>query len=134
MLNDENTCSLHAANACHAAATWLERIEADADAVAVVQIAPRTTIGIWQQGRESVGVMTPLDDAGIEVLEAVAPIAQLGFEAMTEAQRVAAADAIQSGAKLQILVMPAAGEIALRLVHGQSAVVLGAVAVERRVH
>jgi len=104
-----------AANALDAAASWLARINAPADAVAVVGLVPRTSVGVWIPGRANVGV-PPLDDPAIEVTEAIGPIVdELLFRRLDDPERAAVLRSIAGGAPLQALLLPAEGGIAMRL-------------------
>lgn len=108
-------------NALHAAETWLARIGADPASVAVVTINP-PAVGCWQPGAENVGLKAAIDDADAELLEAVAPALHKAIEMLPESSTDAIAAA--QGARLQVLLMPAAGEIALRLVYRGGAIAL----------
>jgi hypothetical protein len=58
------------ANAMHAAQAWLDRIGAPAGAVALVQVAPQASVGVWVPGQANVGMLPSIDDAGAELCEA----------------------------------------------------------------
>jgi hypothetical protein len=101
------------ADLIHAAAIWLERHDAPASCVVVVGLWP-ASLGLWRPGAAAVGVQAGIDDAAAEVLEAAAPWVA---RALDEAGAVEAAiGAVLSGGKLQVLVVPAEGTAALRLV------------------
>lgn len=111
-------------NALHAASTWLQRMGAPADAAAVVTIAPRAAVGAWVPGHPNVRTLTKIDDAGAELCEAVAPIAQRALERLSASAREAVSDSIVCGSRLQTLVAPLTNELAVRLV------VIGGLSVE----
>lgn len=117
-------------NTLHAAATWLKRLEFSADSVACVVIAPRAALGVWSPGRGSVEILPVIDDAGAELVEAAAPVVEHVLRELAIVERSGVFEAIQQGARLQLLVSPTAGEIALRLVgHGGAILVGGSVAI-----
>lgn len=114
------------ANAMHAATVWLERIGAGPECAVVVTLAPRASIGVWVAGAENVGV-PPLDDAGVEAMEATASLVTMALEQMIEPERVVALKAVTQGARLQMLLEPAFGSLALRLVHAGRVVELASI-------
>lgn len=121
-----------AQNAAHAAATWLSRIGASPNAVAVATVSPRAAVGLWEPGRASVAMLPDIDDAGAELCEAVAPFVQSALERMTTAVRAATLNAAVHGARLQVLVSP--DDIALRLVHDDRQATLCVMSMESTEH
>lgn len=119
-------------NALHAAQTWLQRIRADIGSVAVVTIAPTAAVGVWTAGDTNVRRMTAaLDDAACELCEAAGPAAAQALQQLADAQREQALAAVRDGARLQLLLAPASGELALRLDRAGRVVMLaGRAAVE----
>jgi hypothetical protein len=113
-------------NALHAAETWLERVNADPAAVAVVNVQPTAGLGVWQPGSTSVVMLPRIDDAGAELCEATAPVVQEVLERLSDDDRTAAMAGIGAGARLQALLAPAAGEISIRLIHGSQCFTLAA--------
>jgi len=115
------------ANALNATASWLARIGAPADAVAVVGLVPRTSVGVWIPGRANVGV-PPLDDPAIEVTEAIGPVIdELLFRRLDDPERTAVLRSIAGGAPLQALICPLDGGIVLRLITADGPVEVGRV-------
>ena len=108
-------------NALHAAATWIERRGADPASVAVVNFQEPVGLGLWQPGDANVGMLSGIDDAGAEMLEAVAPAIGQAMGQLDAAALDAVAAATAQGAQVQALLQPAAGELSLRLLppHGQ---------------
>lgn len=102
-------------NALHAAAVWLERIQADPTAIVVVTIRPTASVGLWKPGVPTVPT-TPIDDAAAELCEAVAPAVEEALAQLAEDAKVAAVENIARGAKLQALIDSASEEIDVRLV------------------
>lgn len=102
-------------NLLHAAGTWLARMEADADAIAVITVLPVTGIGLWEPGDHHVRALPAIDDAAAEVCEAVAPIAQKALETLGEDVLEAIGMASMRGARLQVLVHPRMRSIVLRM-------------------
>ena len=129
-----NTDDHLAANALHAAEVFLQRHAFDADSVACVTIAPRAGVGVWQPGRASVSMLATIDDAGAELCEAAAPVAQRVLRELAITEHEAITAACLAGARLQLLLAPATGEAALRLTGNGGAVEVGRVAVERNLH
>lgn len=121
-------------NAMHAASVWLERIGAEPSSVAVVTVAPSASVAVWTPGAERARAHAHIDDAGAELTEAVAPVVAHALQALPEAARVAALDAVVQGARLQALLFPAGGEFALRMVRGGQAVELCSIVATRALH
>ena len=112
-------------NALHAAATWLERMGAAPTAVAVVTVHPVAGVGLWQAGWPNVRMLPEIDDSGAELCEAAAPAVRHSLaDVLAPTQCAAVADAIAGGARLQLLLIPEAGELVLRLVQEPGCVVL----------
>src|SRR4051812_6923633 len=110
-----NTLELTTRNILTAAGAWLQRIGAEPHAVAVVTVAPNASIGVWIPGRENVGAR-PIDDASVKVMEAAGPAIEFALKTLDDEARAAALEAVVAGARLQLLLMPTAGELGLRLV------------------
>ncbi len=116
----------HAENALHAAQTLISRLGADHTAVVVVTIAPTASVGIWQHGNQNIGVLPSIGDAECEVCEAAAPLVQGMLDKITQAGRDAALTRVAGGARLQLLLIPSASDLALRLIANGESIVLGA--------
>lgn len=116
-----------AENALHAAEAWLQRIDAAESSVAVVTIAPSASIGVWLPGAANVGTLAHIDDAGAELCEACAPIAERALALLEPEPQRAAVAAVVNGARLQLLLSPATGLIELRLTRDGNAVHLASV-------
>ena len=102
-------------NLLHAVATWLARMGAGEDAIAVITVSPVTAIGLWEPGDQHVRALPKIDDAAAEVCEAVAPIAQKALETLGDDVLEAISMAAMRGARLQVLVDPRLRSIVLRM-------------------
>lgn len=113
-----------AANALHAAQSWLQRIGADPGSVVVVTIAPSAAVGVWAPGEPNVRRLGEIDDSASELCEAAGPAAARALELLGDAQRVAVLTAAAAGARLQLLLCPASEELELSLDNGKTSVTL----------
>jgi hypothetical protein len=127
-----NDATLH--NALNSAEVFLARMNVEPDAVVVVTASPHTSIGLWRPGFAMVKRLPMIDDAGIEVLEAAAPAVQDALERIEKASLIATLEAMTRGARLQLLIAPATGCLALRADDGTHAVELVSISLERITH
>lgn len=110
--------------ALRAGTRWLQRVGAEENAVALVTVAPRASVGIWIPGHPEAGRLGYIDDIGAELCEDVAPAVEAALEQLNASQRDAALRSAASGRRLQLLLLPTAGELSLRLVGGGQIVAL----------
>jgi len=108
-------------NALHAAEIWLDRINEPPTATAVVDIKP-AAVGVWVPGAANVRVLAGIDDAAVDLCEAIAPAVQEALAQLDEDQRAAVVGMFAQGARLQALLNPAAGSIGVRLIRGGQSV------------
>ncbi len=75
------------ANALHAAETWLARIDAAPDAVAVVNFFPQAAVGTLLPAHPWVDMLPTIDDQGAELCDAAAPWLQVARERQIAGKR-----------------------------------------------
>src|SRR5574340_33227 len=124
-----------AADALRAAATWLERRGADPEAIVLVRLAPHSAVGLWRAGDEHVGVLPAIDADGAALCSAAEPVAQALVAELPPDETHAVAAALAAGCRLELLLHPDEGTIALRLVHaGREPVFIAGVALQPTAH
>lgn len=119
-------------NLLHAATTWLERVGATPDCVAVVQVLPIAAVGVHAPGQSRVGMLPNIDDAGADLCDAAAPWVDAAMQASSAAEAVAGA--LQRGARLRVLIVPAQQHASLAVEHAGIRVVVCASQVMPEVH
>lgn len=111
---------LETADLIDAAEAWLQRIDAPAGAVAVVNISPDAAVGLHIAGQRNVAMLPTMDDAAAELAEAVAPVASAAMNELAPDDFHAVCEAVSDGGKVQMLIDPAKMEFSLRLIgHGR---------------
>ena len=114
-------------NALHAAATWLDRIEAPAGSAAVLDVLPTTRAGCFTPPATTVR-WYPLDDTATEVCEATAPVVDAGLRRLdADVLRRLNESIAEDDARLQAVIAPDRRGVLLRLVRDGTAVELGRV-------
>lgn len=123
------TASL-AGNAIHAAATWLQRLGAGTDAAAIVTTHPNASLHVWRPGAEHLATLPSIDDSGAELCEAVAPLVADALQRLDASALEAVHTALKASARLQVLLVPLAGDIMVRIVSGGATVVIATLDVD----
>jgi len=113
MANGHDDTALY--NALHAAEVWLQRMRVEANAIAVVTLAPRAAVGLWRPGQPMVSRLPEIDDAGADLCEAAALLAPQMFERLDPDARVAVIAKLAAGVRLQVLLAPAPEAASLRM-------------------
>jgi len=104
-------------NAVHAAATWLQRMEAAETDHVVAYVHPKASIGIWREGWPHVKTAGVISDAEAEVLEALAPAIQHALDRLQERPRQAVGWMLANGWTLRALISPVTASMRIEATH-----------------